>query len=281
VLKYVQIKLKADSTVSALAMAALILCFAGTRSLQGQAPPPETGKETTAGQNGAAASKWIEDLTVGAQIDDGRSDTKAITANGYISRNYKWGVLRFDGSEAYGSIDAGGVRITSLDRQYGSASWTHKLTPVLHFTQINSIERDTIRLIDYRVSSLNVLGIQTKLGEKLTFDFGPGFAVVYQEKNTPQIDGLKFDGGAYYSLVYTIDPRWSIVHWATFREDVTNSSDLIIDSSISLTGKITKTIGIKLSATYNYEGILAKGNVQLGFNTRNYLTTTVGLNLHH
>ena len=55
----------------------------------------------------------------------------------------------------------------------------------------------------------------------------------------------------------------------------------MIDSAVSLTGMVTKALGIKISAAYNYEGVLAPGAALQGFSTRNYLTTTIGIGFHH
>jgi putative salt-induced outer membrane protein YdiY len=258
----------------------LSLITGSTLLAQNQPPPATSDEEATAQKTTVTPAKWTEDLTVGAQIDDGRANTKAINIAGDIWEKYGDGILRFDVGEGYGSITSSGVRITSMNRQFASFSWTHDLSKRYYFTQIDSIERDTIRLIDYRAASLNALGVRLK-GKKVSFDFGPGIAPVVQEKYTPKIDGAKVDVGAFYSLVYTIDPRWTVTHWASYRSDVSYAADRLIDSSISLTGMITKGIGLKVSAVYNYEGVIATGNLRFGFNTKNYLTTTVALTLHH
>jgi hypothetical protein len=137
-----------------------------------------------------------------------------------------------------------------------------------------------VLLINYRVTSLNGIGMRLKM-DKIAFDFGPGFAFVEQQKNTPRIDGFKFDGGAFYSLVYTIDPRWQISHWATYRDNVAYPFDRLINGAVALTGKITKGIGLIVKVAYNYEGVLATGSIRTGFATRDYLTTTIGFTLHH
>lgn len=261
---------------------AILVCVIGGRTLPGQnQPPPATSGETPGAQTaGANAVKWTEDLTAGAQVDDGRAATKGVNIVGDVFEKYASGILRFDFGEGYGSITASGVRITAMNRQFGSFSFTHDLSKKYYFTQIDSIERDTIRLIDYRASSLNAVAIRLK-HKKASLDFGPGFAVVLQEKYTPPIDGLKLDAGGFYSFVYAIDPKWTLTDYATYRNNVSYSRDRLVDSAIALTGMITKGIGIKLSAAYNYEGVLAAGNIRMGFNTKNYLTTTVGITLHH
>jgi hypothetical protein len=260
----------------------LFLCLGAGYHLNAQTapPPPEpTGEKTAATP---AKPKWTEDLTVGAQLDEGRAGTKMVNILGDVWENYGGGIIRFDIGETYGSISASGIRLTSVDRQYGAFSFTHDLSKSkrYYFTQIDSIERDTVLLIDYRASSLNALGIRFKK-KKLAFDFGPGFALVDQQKNTPQIDGFKVDAGGFYSLVYNINPKWQLTQWATYRNDVSYPSDRLIDGAIALTGMITKAIGIKISSSYNYEGVLSARSLRLGFNTRNYLSTTIGVTIHH
>ncbi len=268
-------------------MIVLLLGVGVAHSSVAQTPPPPP--ETPADKEEAAKDttkdpkkKWTEDLTVGAQLDAGRAGTKAVSITGDAWTTYRGDILRFDASEGYGAISASGVHITSMDRQYGSFGWSHDLnkSKTVFFTQIDSVERDAILLIDYRASSLNAIGFRLKK-KKVAFDFGPGISLVDQQKNTPQIDGFKVDAGGFYSLVYSINPKWHVTHWTTYRNDVSYSTDRLIDSSASIAGAITKTIGMKVSVTYNYEGVLAAGVVRQGFATRNYVTTTIGLTLHH
>jgi hypothetical protein len=37
---------------------------------------------------------------------------------------------------------------------------------------------------------------------------------------------------------------------------------------------------MKVAVTYNYEGVLSAGALK-GFATKNYLTTTIGVTIHH
>ena len=99
--------------------------------------------------------------------------------------------------------------LLSLDRQYGSFSWSHNLTKRYFFTQIDTIKRDTIRLIDYRGSSLNALGVRLK-GRRWRSVSEAVLRSVDERKNTPLDDGLRFQLGTFYSLVYNIDPHWQL-----------------------------------------------------------------------
>jgi hypothetical protein len=213
-------------------------------------------------------------------LDEGRAGTKGITLAGDIWEKYSDGVIRFDVGESYGSIIYSGTRLTSVNKQGAQLSWTHDFSKRFYFTQIDSIERDEVLLIDYRAGSLNAIGMRLRKG-KFAFDFGPGVAAVEQQKHTPQIDGFKVDAGGFYSLVYAINPKWHFAHWTTYRSDVSYSKDRMIDSATTLTGMITKAVGLKVSVVYNYDGVLSAGVLKTGFATRNYLSTTIGVSVHH
>jgi hypothetical protein len=279
--KFVQI-----TPISKARAAIFLICLGSAHGLIGQTqtpPPPVPPADAADGAKTVASApqpKWTEDLTAGVQLDEGRAGTKGITVAGDIWEKYSGGVIRFDAGETYGSILYGGKRLTSVNKQGAQISWTHDFSKKYYFTQIDSIDRDEVLLIDYRATSLNAIGIRLQK-EKLAFDFGPGIAPVDQQKHTPQIDGFKLDAGAFYSLVYSINPKWHFTHWATYRNNVTYSSDRIIDSATTLTGMITKAVGLKVSVAYNYDGVLSVGALKQGFATRNYLTTTVGVSIHH
>ena len=250
------------STISKAITAIFVICLGSAHGLFGQietppppVPPADAAEAAKAGTS-ATKPKWTEDLTAGVQLDEGRAGTKGITLAGDIWEKYSDGVIRFDVGESYGSIIYGGTRLTSVNKQGAQLSWTHDFSKRFYFIQIDSIERDEVLLIDYRAGSLNAIAMRLQKG-KLAFDFGPGVAPVDQQKHTPQIDGFKVDAGAFYSLVYSINPKWHFTHWTTYRSDVSYSTDRMIDSATTLTGMITKAVGLKVSVVYNYDGVLS------------------------
>jgi putative salt-induced outer membrane protein YdiY len=227
--------------------------------------------------NGPNAPAWTGTLTAGGQIDSGRLFQRALT----ITSDNWWrgqsNTLRFEAGETYGSIQASGTRITSANNQDARFSWNRTIAKRLYYLMINSEERDTIRKLEHRETSVSGLGIRLFEGPKLFIDIIPGGALVNQNKDLPRVNGVSFDAGLFYALSYKINERWQATNWFTIRSNVADSQDITMDGFASLNGVITKHFGLQVKVTYNYEGLLAPGSIAAGVTTKNYLSTTVGL----
>jgi putative salt-induced outer membrane protein YdiY len=224
--------------------------------------------------------KWTGDVVIGSQLDSGRLDQRMISLTGSLWKVDPKNTFRFDLSHLYGSIKPQDAKIVSVDRQYAGFAWTHPLTPKYYYMQLDYVDRDHLLLIDHRETSIHLIGFRVLKGRKVSLDLGPGVAVVYQDKNVPVVDGFQFSVGGFYSIVYKVDERWTLSQWSQVRSNTQYIRDTVLDSTMSLMGKITKNIGLNVKIAYNYDGVLTPLGILQGYSTKNYLSTVLGANIH-
>ena len=131
--------------------------------------------------------------------------------------------------------------------------------------------RDPVAQIQYRIAESAGLGV--RLGDKrVQVRLLPGIAFLNDQMHTTY-DGFKVHYGLYEDITATITPAWTFAHYLSASRNVSDSQDYIIALDATLTGAITRRVGIQLAYLFNYEKRLPPG-VEPG-----YQKTTAGVQI--
>jgi hypothetical protein len=246
-------------------------CFAILRSfllcaavLAGQPTPP------------APLVKWTGSLSAGTTLEAGRAFQRSTNVTFNLARSDPHNAISVDTTYLRSTLKIADKRLTAADRTAFNLMYERPLNNRLSLVTRGTAERDTLRLLAYRLVNLSGVGITVAKTTRFEFHFTPGIAVATQDKGSAALNGSQFGVGGFEALTYRVGERWSVTHYAIARTNVQDVQDLVIDSKTSLTGMMTKRLGLELALLYNYEGLQAAPAIGQLLVTRNFLGLTAG-----
>jgi hypothetical protein len=118
--------------------------------------------------------------------------------------------------------------------------------------------RDTIQKIDYEVEAMTGVGVRLN-HKRAQLRIVPGIAVLSHDKNIQIENGFNVNWGVYQDLKIAVTQAWMFTQYINYSRDFVDKDDYVLSSEASLTGAISKRIGVQLSYQYSYERLLPPG----------------------
>jgi hypothetical protein len=118
--------------------------------------------------------------------------------------------------------------------------------------------RDTIQQIDYQVAALTGVGVRLNHA-RAQVRIVPGLAFLSHDKNIQTENGFNVNWGVYQDAKIAVTKLWMFTQYLNYSRDVKDKDDYTLAADASLTGAITKRIGVQLSYRYTFERLLPPG----------------------
>jgi putative salt-induced outer membrane protein YdiY len=228
-------------------------------------------REKKAAANAADQRKWTGSMTIGTQIARGATNVNGVSYEGDATYSVPKRTFRIDWSALYADVRPTGSseRVVGQDRDILTATLDQQLRGRFSYLSQLIGEHDRERGLNYRVSSLNGLGVhfQKKRFQMLT---APGIAVTREHKS--YVDNrFLLRPGFYEGISYAFSARCIFYEHALYMVDRADGANSSFDGVAQLAAMFNKRLGMQISYNFNYEGRVAPG-----FN-RGLSQVTIGL----
>ena len=193
-------------------------------------------------------------------METGRTDLTGVQLQLAAKRPYSTdGAVDVSFSYAYATTAPPGQshRVTVADRLTATfdveQNYGKRLVMMLRAQAL----RDPVAQIHYRIGEGAGLGV--RLGDKrVQVRILPGVAFSNDDMNLVD-DGFKVRYGMYEDITATITPAWTFNHYVSWSRNFADADDNIVALDATLTGAVTRRIGIQLAYQFNYEKHLPPG----------------------
>ncbi|MBM3778932.1 MAG: DUF481 domain-containing protein [Acidimicrobiia bacterium] len=241
------------------------------RAQQAPVTPPSTEPPAAAAPAGFTGS-----VTMGVSVESGQTDLTGVqlsfdgrrpySDNGALtmSASYQHGTTRLPDTTARTTVADHMDAHLGVEHDYGERWVLMARTEAL---------RDRIQRIDYRFTQILGVGPQLRKG-RLHFRIVPGVQLLGHDKNVAGENGFNFNYGFFQDATVAINAGWSLSESLFASRDVSDSGDYFLSFSTSLTGAITRRLGIQFAYVHTYESLLP-----VGVDPR-YQKTLVGLQVN-
>jgi putative salt-induced outer membrane protein YdiY len=221
-------------------------------ALPGVAAAQNTG-DATLSQELATAPKpgnTTMSLTVGGQIQDGRTETKGLTVSGFVAHTTtREQILRLSVDTAYAKYRAaaGTPSFVAENNQQVSLTAMHPLHKRVYLFSMGSWRRDVMLGLDYRAWVEAGAGVSAIAHPKVNAFIGASFSVGKQSRHYTTMGETVLDPGILQTLNVHLTDLLSFQQ--SFLGHV-NSTDAGDDNSYTLsaalTAKVSRHIGMKI-----------------------------------
>jgi hypothetical protein len=207
--------------------------------------------------------KLTGNLTFGISLESGQTDLNATQFVIQGQRPYsKDGTFTMKGGYTRAMTRSPGspTRIKVADRLEGNVgvenNYGDRWVLMVRFQAL----RDPIQQIDYEVEQLTGFGVRLyDKNKRVQVRIVPGIALISHDKNIQVENGFNINWGVYQDARIAVAKGWEFTQYINASKDIKDKDDYVLATYASLTGAITKRLGLQLSYEYNYTRLLPPG----------------------
>lgn len=239
-----------------------ILSGLAPSSVRAQTPPAQTTPAQPA-QPPEPPHKFSGTLTAGISLESGQTDLNGTQFTLQGQRPYSRDgtfTIKAGYTRATTRPPQSPLRIKVADRQEADAGIEENFGKRGVWMLRGQALRDTIQRIDYQVAALVGVGVRLyDKNKRVQARIVPGFAFLSHDKNIQVENGFNVNWGVYQDAKIAVAKGWEFTQYINASKDIKDKNDYVLESYVSLTGAITKRLGLQLSYTYNYTRLLPPG----------------------
>ncbi len=238
----------------------------------------ETSTDQTLAQDLASAPPLGHtgvSVTIGGQIQQGRTETKGLTVNGIVAHTtHRHELLRVDAETGYARYrpKAGADDLVVENNQQAAFTYlrpVHKQRVFLFGSA--GWRRDAILGLDYRAFAEAGAGAAVIAHAKVNAFLGASYAVGREHRNHTDTGNEVLDVGLLQNIHIRISNVMGIEEWFKGHLQTTHSDDRNYTFNVALLTKVTKHAGLKIYYKRQYDALTPP--------TVSNLQTEVGLGL--
>lgn len=219
-------------------------------------------------------------LTVGAQIQDGRTSTRGWSIDAIAAHTLAGGqLLRLDTAVHHGKYSGGPNEplVKAEDNQRVTATYLQRLRPRVYALGLAEWRRDAIIELDYRAAAEAgaLLGLIEQ--PRLRLVAGAAFALGRESRGyRPDFEQVR-DVGLRQHLVAYLGSRAVFEQSFTAHVEVGNADDKTRQFDASLMSRVTSRVGMKFYYKYQYDALHPIGQLaaqhEMGFGVQYTFST--------
>jgi len=227
------------------------------QAVQAQSGEAQLG-ESSLLASAPAAGTSASSITVGLQVNDGRTETRGYSLDAtWAHMSMSETLIRFDGTlkrAGYRPAESED-RITVDDTQSLSASLVRPLSSSFALLGEASWKRDAPVMLDHRILLQAGLGINLTRGETLRMTLGPTVGIGRQNNASAAEAGGFAMAGAMQSLSWRASPTFGLETTLHGYQNLDDSDDFVLDFTVAGTSRVASRLGLKVSYSWLKEGI--------------------------
>jgi len=197
-------------------------------------------------------------VTIGGQIQDGRTKTLGMTTTGVAAHTTKKKqLLRFDVKTDFAKYrpDTTGPLYLAEDNQAVGLTFLQTVKTRYAVFAKTGWRRDKVLGLDYRAWVEGGGGMEVVTHKKVNAFLGASYAVGREHRSSTTQGEDVLDVGVLQTLNVTITPVLSFHEWFQVRFQTTDSDDNSNSFNATLVAKVSKHAGIKIAYQRHYDSL--------------------------